>query len=172
MRSASWFTQLPSRAHRGTLPLALDYQKSTVATDKHYGYFDGTRLKAQTFAVAVKSYPIGTPLEITVRKAIDSRSVQQNRYYWGIVVASIRNALHASGITLDKQQTHDMLKFRFLRHDLPIGHDGEFITTVDSTADMDVEAFMAYTDQCIHFAAEYLNITIPAPGEQAELEMA
>jgi len=140
--------------------------------DRHYGTWEGGRLKASTLSHAVKMYPEGTPLEFTVRKAVDRRSNPQNRYYWGIVIPAIKAGLKDGGMVLQTNEVHELLKFRFLKEDRPIGNDGEFITIPGSTAVLDVDEFVAYTDRCIQFAAEYLNVNIPAPGEQAEMELA
>ena len=137
--------------------------------DKHLGYFNGTKLCAGSFIAAVKSYPVDTPLEFTVRKAKAKRSDPQNRYYWGVVVFLIHHALQAGGMELSREQTHELLRFRFLKQDTPIGDDGEFITTVRSTTDLDKEEFSIYVDQCKAFAADFLNVVIPDAGEQMEL---
>ena len=140
--------------------------------ERHYGHMHSGRLKASTFAAAVREFPEGTPLEFTVRKAIDRRSSPQNRYYWGVVVPAIHKGLRDGGMEITRQGTHDLLKFRFLKEEHPVGKDGEFVTLIPSTSDLDVEQFIAYTDACIRFAAEYLNTRIPGPGEQGELEIA
>lgn len=141
-------------------------------SDRHYGYKQHGKLKAATLRAAVDAFPEGTELEFTVRKAVDRRSSPQNRYYWGIVVDAIYRGLKEGGMEITRQGTHDLLKFRFLKEEHPIGKDGEFITTIPSTSELDVEQFIAYTDACIRFAAEYLNIRIPGPGEQGELDIA
>lgn len=140
--------------------------------DRHYGTFTNGRLKAASLSQAVRQFPEGTPLEFTVRKAVDRRSSSQNRYYFGCVVPAIKAGLKEGGMDLTTEQTHEVLKFRFLKRDVPMGGDGEFVTMVESTSALDVMEFVEYTDCCIQFAAEYLGVVIPPPGEQAEMELA
>jgi len=140
--------------------------------DRHYGTFTDGRLKAASLNQAVRQFPEGTQLEFTVRKAIDRRSNPQNRFYWGCVVPAIKAGLKDGGMDLTTEQVHEMLKFRFLKRDVPMGSDGEFVTVVESTSALDVMEFVEYTDRCIQFAAEYLNVAVPQPGEQAEMELA
>lgn len=140
--------------------------------DRHYGSFVGGKLKAASLAQAVKMFPEGTPLEFTVSKAVDRRTSPQNRYYWGVVVPCIKAGLKDGGMVLSTEQVHELLKFRFLKEDRAVGEDGEFVTVVPSTSELEVGEFVAYTDRCIQFAAEYLNVVIPEPGQQSEMELA
>ena len=140
--------------------------------DRHFGTFTGGKLKAASLSQAVRQFPEGTPLEFTVRKAVDRRTSPQNRYYWGIVVPCIKAGLKDGGMPLTTEQVHELLKFRFLREDHAVGGDGEFVTVIPSTSGLEVGEFVAYTDRCIQFAAEYLNVVIPEPGQQAEMELA
>lgn len=137
---------------------------------QHYGTFANGKLQANTFTAALRALSErGVPVVLTVEEFKVKRSNPQNRYYYGVVVALIANALRESGWEITNDGTHEMLKFRFLKEDRPIGDDGEFITTVKSTAELDKEDFGVYMDKCIRFAAEYLNLVIPEPGEQMQL---
>lgn len=142
-----------------------------MKADKHYGYFRDGKLKADTFKEALRRLT-GKPVVLTVSEFRETRSNQANRYYWGVVVELIHDALNDAGWEVTKEGTHDMLKFRFLREDKPIGNDGEFITTIKSTSELDTMEFGEYIEHCVRFAAEYLNTVIPPPGEQQELKAA
>lgn len=142
-----------------------------MKADKHYGYFRDGKLKADTFKEALRRLT-GKPVVLTVSEFRETRSNQANRYYWGVVVELIHDALNDAGWEVTKEGTHDMLKFRFLREDKPIGNDGEFITTIKSTSELDTMEFGEYIEHCCRFAAEYLNTVIPPPGEQQELKAA
>ena len=137
---------------------------------KHYGYFRDGKLHADTFTAALRGLKErSVPVVLTVAEDKGSRSSQANRYYWGVVVELIHAGLKDAGHELTREGTHELLKFRFLKEDRPIRKDGEFVTFVKSTTELDKEEFGAYLEHCIRFAAEYLNVVIPEPGEQMEL---
>lgn len=138
---------------------------------KYHGYFDASgKLQASAFVAALNDLKARrVPVVLTVEELKDKRSNQANRYYWGVVVELIYRALKESGWETTREGTHDMLKYRFLKEDKPLGGDGEFVTIVRSTTELDVQEFGAYIEHCIRFAAEYLNVVIPEPGTQQRL---
>ena len=97
------------------------------------------------------------------------RSTPANRYYWSVVVELIYLALKDTGWEVNREGTHELLRVRFLSEDKPIGNDGEFVTRVKSTTELDSVAFGTYIERCKQFAAEYLNTVIPEPNEQLTL---
>ncbi len=138
-----------------------------MTMEKHYGYYRDGKLHADTFKAALRDLA-GEAVVLTVSKFRDTRSNPQNRYYWGVIVFLIRAALVESGWEITHEGTHELLKFRFLKEDRPIGEDGEFVTYVKSTTELDREEFGAYIEHCVRFAAEYLNVVIPPPNEQMQ----
>lgn len=137
---------------------------------KHYGYFRDGKFHADTFKAVLRGLKErNVPVVLTVAEDRGSRSSQANRYYWGVIVELIHAALKESGWEVSREGTHDLLKFRFLKEDRPLGTDGEFVTFVKSTTELNREEFGAYLEHCIRFAAEYLNVVIPEPGTQMEL---
>ncbi len=139
---------------------------------QHFASFKDGKLQCQSFAAAVREFAAkGCAVVLTIEEYRDKRSNQANRYYWGIVVDTIHRALKESGWEITKEGTHEMLRFRFLREDRPIGEDGEFVTTVRSTTELDRQEFGDYIEACCRFAAEYLNTVIPAPNEQVAMEV-
>lgn len=97
------------------------------------------------------------------------RSSPANRYYWSVVVELIYLALKDTGWEVNREGTHELLRVRFLSEDKPIGNDGEFVTRVKSTTELDSVEFGTYIERCKQFAAEYLNTVIPEPNEQLTL---
>lgn len=126
------------------------------------------KLQCQPFALLLETLR-GKSIKIEVSDAKPSRSSQANRYYWGVVVFLIWKGLKDQGWEMTREGTHEMLRVRFLSEDRPINEDGEFVTVVRSTTDLSTEEFGVYLEQCVRFAAEYLNVTIPAPGEQLQI---
>lgn len=139
-------------------------------SDIHYGTLKGGKLSAPSFMDALRQ--LDGPVQLTVQRLQGGRSSQANRYYHGVVVDLIYRALRQGGMEITRQGTHELLKYRFLREDHPIGEDGEYVTTVKSTTALDKEEFGAYLERCIQFASEYLNTVIPPPGEQVSMDIA
>lgn len=113
----------------------------------------------------------GKDVEITVKIKRSKRSISQNNYYWGCVINFVRNGLvdaGYNGITI--KQTHGYLKDKFLRKELVNEKTGEIMTTIGSSKELTKSEFMEYIAEIQQFAAEYLNVVIPDPGEQSEIK--
>lgn len=52
--------------------------------------------------------------DVQVTVSSRGRSINANSYYWGVVLEHVTAFLNAAGYTLEKQDTHDMLKRWFL----------------------------------------------------------
>ena len=137
---------------------------------EHHGFFVNGKLKCDSFAMAVRALgQKGAPVVLTVKEYKPTRSGQQNRYYWAVIVDLIYRGLNDSGIDTTREGTHELLRYRYLKEDRPIGIHGEFITTIRSTTELDTREFNYYIERCVEFAAEYLNVVIPEPNEQMEI---
>ena len=100
----------------------------------------------------------------------DKRSTQQNRYYWGLVVPLIKNRILDLGTELTSDETHEFLKGKFNTMELVNG-DGVVENVPRSTTILNKEAFSEYIAKIQQFAAEFLNVVIPDPGQQLEIEV-
>lgn len=98
----------------------------------------------------------GKRVEVIVRRYLEQRTSEANRYYWGIVVPIL-----AEELGYEKQEAHEVLAMRFLRiEDCPITG----APRRKRTPDTDTKEFSDYTDSCIRLAAE-LGIHIPSADE-------
>jgi hypothetical protein len=137
---------------------------------EHHGWFERGKLKCDSFTHAIREFKNrDVPVVLTVKEYKPTRSGQQNRYYWGVVVDLIYRGLNDSGIDTTREGTHELLRYRYLKEDRPIGIHGEFITTIRSTTELDTREFNEYIERCAEFASEYLNVVIPEPNEQMEI---
>lgn len=138
---------------------------------KYYGTWDAKgKLQAAAFVSALNGFRSrSVPVVFTVEEDKGKRSTQANKYYWGVVVELIHMGMNDAGHEVTREGTHELLKYRFLREDKPLGNDGEFVTTIKSTSELNREEFAQYIEHCQRFAAEYLNVTIPNAGEQMEI---
>jgi hypothetical protein len=108
--------------------------------------------------------------EITV-KTKSRRSLQANKYYFGVCVDMIRRELVERGYDVSVQETHEFLKAQFNSQPLIDENTGELLGEVPrSTTDLNKEEFGDYIQRIQRFAAEKLSIVIPDPGEQMMLE--
>ena len=106
----------------------------------------------QDYARHVRSLA-GQYVEVIVRRKRLQRSLQANRYYFGVVVALI-----AEHCGYEKDEMHELLAMRFLRiEDDPVTGSPRR----QRTPHTDTTEFSEYVERCIRFGAE-LGVVIPA----------
>ena len=111
----------------------------------------------------------GSIIQLVVSKA-GKRSSPQNRYYWGGVLPIVREGLKDLGTPLSIEQVHDLMKFKFLLIEY-VTSDGEIIKSIGSTKALSKEQFNEYIESIKQWSAEYLNVYIPDPNQQTEIEI-
>lgn len=106
-----------------------------------------------------------------------NRSLQQNRYYWGVVIKSLQE--HTG---IDAEDLHEFIKYRFnpmslkqkvaengfwsrLLGAIGIGKPQEELTLGASTKNLDTEQFMEMVERIRLWAIEELDFYIPLPQE-------
>lgn len=99
------------------------------------------------------------------------RSNDQNKYYWAGVIPIIQSRLLELGNRFTKDEIHEYLKSRFLKIDVPLGDEGEFISKIGRTRDLSTGQFSNYILDITIWAAEVLGIEIPPPLSQTELPL-
>lgn len=115
------------------------------------------------------SHLAGKTIEIIVRVQ-GRRSSVQNAYYWAGVIPIVQRGMKDIGIVMSKEQTHDLLKYKFLMIEY-VTADGEIIKSIGSTRRLSKEEFADYIDSISRWSQEYLNINIPLPNEQTTIEI-
>lgn len=95
--------------------------------------------------------------KITKRKL---RSVQQNSYYWGVVIEMLTMEIYGANDKDSKQEMHDALRRKFLSFENVKG-----LPTMLSTTRLSTIEFEAYMEQIRRFASQYLGIVIPEPNQ-------
>lgn len=118
----------------------------------------------------------GKRVTIAVERAKKTRSLNQNAYYWSVMIPHILHAFIDLGHDLQvgnnehQELIHQFLKERLLSngHKVTDAH-GEVMELPSSTKALGVGEFMDYTARVERWAQEHLSITIPAPGEQSVL---
>ena len=103
----------------------------------------------------------GRRVELSLRLQKSQRSLQYNRYYFGVIVEIL-----AEHIGYDRESMHENLKLKFASS-RDLEHEGMFI--IERTSKMTTERFMKYCADIQQWAAEYLNVYLPDPNEIPQL---
>jgi len=91
---------------------------------------------------------------VDIRESRNSRSLQQNRYYWGVVLKALSDD---TGYTAEEM--HQLMAEKFLSYE-----KGEHVF-VRSTTSLNTKEFEEYLSQIRLFANTELGIFIPEPNE-------
>jgi hypothetical protein len=137
---------------------------------KHYGYVHEGKLNLQApelFKQAIRELE-GKDVSLTIDKST-KRSNKQNSYYWSGVIPIIQYGLQQVGVKMSAEQTHDLLKYKFLVEDV-CTDDGEVLfQTLGSTTKLNTIKFNEYIESIREWAMEYLGIEVPDPNEQTTI---
>lgn len=139
---------------------------------QHFGHVDNGILKIHYRAVfdSLLSNFNGKDVEVIVQRKRKKRSNNQNRYYWGVIIPCIQQGLFdTQGEWLNNEQVHEFLKQNFNYKEIVNQNNGEMIKLGLTTTDKTTIEFEEYQDKCRQFADEFLNIIIPLPNEQSEI---
>lgn len=105
-------------------------------------------------------------LEVIVRRLRATRSIQSNRWYWGVIIQAISEH---TGYTPD--ELHDVLKMKFIPKKLAIcdgnGELRDEFVVGGSTRKMNTTQFAEYCEEIRRWAASELGIDIPDPDAHA-----
>ena len=113
------------------------------------------------FMNALHTWPDGE-VSLTIKPVGRRRSSPANRYYHGVVVPMIVQAMsEVWGEELDNEEVHELLKRRFNSRMIDT-EDGK-IKIVMSTSRLTSAEFVAYTEKCRQWAAQFFSIDIPDP---------
>lgn len=82
-----------------------------------------------------------------------TRSTQQNRFYWGAVLATIHEQVFVDGRHYDTETWHEYFARKFCAHEDVLMPDGEVVSRRKSTAKMSVAEFNEYLSRVQAHAA-------------------
>ncbi len=99
----------------------------------------------------------GVHVFITIEKISKQkmRSVEQNKYYWGVVIKYL-----ALEIGYSKEEMHEALKIKFLTYENVTG-----LPTMLTTTQLSTIQFEAYLEQIRRWASLDMGIVIPEPKQ-------
>lgn len=97
-------------------------------------------------------------VEVIVRKRRKKRSLAENNYYWGVVIAML-----VIEMGLEDKQVHEFLKKEFLLQEIEI--KGKMYKIIRSTTDLSTVEMEQYLERVRTWAATELSCRIPLPNE-------
>lgn len=120
----------------------------------------------------------GEKVRVSISRYQQARSLNQNAYYWGVVLPAIKDGLRELGLRLSIEMTdewlvknlveadsatiHKVLKDKFCDKTEVDWSSGDVIMKTPSTAKMSTQDFSDYISQVIQWANEVLEISIPS----------
>jgi hypothetical protein len=99
----------------------------------------------------------GNSYVIEIHRAASKRSLNQNRYYWGVIID-----LFAQNTGYTKDESHQELATLFLSYE---SHGKKWVR---STTSLDTKEFEDYTEKCRTWMNDMLGIHVPLPNEVTE----
>jgi hypothetical protein len=123
-------------------------------------------IKGHRLTIRQDAWPLSDgEVIVTVRKVSATRSIQQNRWYWGKVVGLV--AQH-TGLTAD--EVHEIYKAKFLPRVVEIidsrGDIAAEFVVGGSTRQLDKIEFAEYCEAIREWAATVPKVTIPDPDPE------
>lgn len=117
----------------------------------------------------IKSHA-GKNIELEIKVRRKQRSYLQNRYYFGVCVQLVCEALRHLGNDVDEQDTHEFLKGKFNSKKI-VNSDGVVEELPISTTKLTTTEMMEYIARIQQWAAEFLGLVIPDPESQLSIEL-
>lgn len=108
---------------------------------------------------------------VTIERERKTRGLQQNKYYWGVVVPLVKQGLLDIGYRLTTEAVHEYLKGQFNIKEIVNENSGEILKAVGSTTEMSTVEMIAYFEAINQWASEYLNVEIPEPNQQLTISI-
>ncbi len=109
--------------------------------------------------------------DITFAKHFKKRSLNQNAYYWSVVVTMVYEGLRDAGFedVLDTEDAHEILKGMFFTKTVHSEKHDNLVKIV-STTKFSTAEFEERLEAIRQWAFTYLSITIPLPNTQAAID--
>ena len=106
---------------------------------------------------SLKTAKFGIKIDISKKKTL--RSINQNSYYWGVLIKQISDEWGYF-----PEEVHQILKTKFLKKD-EVVIDGDTYIITKSTAKLKTDEMEEYLEKCRMWASINLGICILLPNE-------
>lgn len=119
------------------------------------------------FRDRIRSAFQGKTIELIAREVVNTRTGQQNRYYWGVIVPYVRDCLERNGYPgIKVSDTHEFLKSQFATKELVNTNTGEITSIPVSTKQMTLDDFSDYIENIRQFCIDNFGSPFPDANEQ------
>jgi hypothetical protein len=119
--------------------------------------FDDERDKLKLFSVLKNLRGAHT---ITIEKTKQSRSLAQNRYYWGVIIPML-----SSEFGYFKDEMHELLRRKFLSYTKANPYTGEAEMFARSTTKLNTADMEIYLESIRAWALSEFAVYLPLPNE-------
>jgi len=131
---------------------------------------DGNIKVAKSFRHDVGKVFAGKKISVSVTRKKSKRSNRQNSYYWAVPVVMIRERVRElTGELWTNESIHDWLKVKFNSKEVIFNDVVEVIPM--SSAGLMVGQFMDYLAKIRTWAMDVLDLDIPEPNSQTEINL-
>jgi len=118
--------------------------------------------------IAELAHHDGKDICITVERKRKKRSLNQNAYYFGVVIPLIRKLLEEYGNEVDEEETHSFLKEHIGKLTASVvGKSGRRVAITKSSASLSTAEFEEYILKITAWAATE-GVVIPQPNEHLQ----
>lgn len=139
-------------------------KKVTVSSSVLNGVFKRNR---NIVLNAIKSFE-GKNIVITIDVEKSKRSLNQNAYYWGVVIPIVKSGLFdmTNQIFNNDEVHYQILLEKFgVTREIVNQETGETISIKIGSSDMNKTEFSDYIMRIQEFGSSFLNVDIPSPNE-------
>lgn len=120
---------------------------------------------------AFKSFE-GKNLTLILKPLRNTRSVNQNAYYWGVVIPIWQNIFKTEwGEFYSKEETHEFLKYNCNYLEKVNENTGECIRFSKSTTQNSTTEQEEFHLKARQLAEQMFSVVIPLPNEQIKIEV-
>lgn len=120
---------------------------------------------------AIQSFE-GKQITIRIERTKKKRSNPQNAYYWSCCIPIVRNCLKEAGHVMSNEQTHELLKLKFLKENILVNEEtGETIERIKSSKELSTSQMMDYFAEIREWIFDFFGVMIPDPNENIKLEL-
>ena len=111
----------------------------------------------------LQTFQPDTNLQLIVQPIVNQRSLDQNAYYWGVVIPFVRSLYFESGTVLTDKQTHIEMRIMFLTEETASLITGEVLSLIGHTSELSTKQFAEYIENIAQFVAEMFYAVLPEP---------
>lgn len=103
--------------------------------------------------------------EVEISPRRNTRSLQQNKWYWSQIVAPLAEYLSDQDYNVTtSEEAHELLKARFLATTVFCKRTGDVLCRrVRSTTELTTEEFADYCERCRAWLSDFFNLQIQDP---------